>query len=102
MELQEHTNDLIQYARLLAAKSNGKITRFYGYLIGDTINKSRMPGGYTMFPSGLGYFNTDPIDDPSTRAIYGELYSEILMYDQFIDRAENRLKIYKEKLNLSI
>lgn len=102
VELQEHTNDLIQYARLLAAKSNGKITRFYGYLIGDTINKSRMPGGYTMFPSGLGYFNTDPIDDPSTRAIYGELYSEILMYDQFIDRAENRLKIYKEKLNLSI
>lgn len=100
VELQEHTNDLIQYARLLAAKSNGKISRFYGYLIGDTINKSRIPGGYTMFPSGLGYFNTDPIKDPTTRIEYGELYSEILMYDQFIDRAENRLKIYKKKLNL--
>lgn len=100
VELQEHTNDLIQYARLLAAKSNGKISRFYGYLIGDTIDESRIPPNYTMFPSGMGYFSTDPIKDPSTRTEYGDLYSEILMYDQFIDRAENRLKIYKEKLNL--
>lgn len=102
VELQEHTNDLIQYARLLAAKSNGKISRFYGYLIGDKIDESRIPANYTMFPSGLGYFSTDPIKDPSTRTEYGELYSEILMYDQFIHRAENRLKIYKEKLSISI
>lgn len=102
VELQEHTNDLIQYARLLAAKSNGKITRFYGYLIGDTIDDSRISGTYKMFPSGLGYFNTEPLADPKTRMVYGELYSEILFYEQFIDRAENRLKVYKEKLNFSI
>jgi hypothetical protein len=38
VDLQEHVNDLAQYARLLAAKSNGRIKRFYGYLIGGTID----------------------------------------------------------------
>lgn len=99
VELQEHIPDLIQYSRLLAAKSNGKIKKFYGYLIGDSMDETRMSPSYTKFPSGHGYFNTDRIIDPNTGIQYGELYSEVLFYDQFIERAESRLKIYKEKLN---
>lgn len=102
VEIQEHISDLAQYARLIAAKSNGRIKKIYGYLIGDTMDESRMPLNYTRFPSGLGYFSTDPIVDPSSRIQYGELYSEVLFYSQFIDRAENRLKVYKEKLNVDI
>lgn len=101
VELQEHIPDLVQYARLLAAKSNGKIKKVYGYLIGDCMDESRMPLEYTRFPSGMGYFNTARISNPSTGMQYGELYSEVLFYDQFISRAENRLKIYKEKLSFS-
>ncbi|MBT2771289.1 hypothetical protein J7J47_03470 [Halomonas sp. ISL-60] len=100
--IQEHISDLAQYARLISAKSNGRIKKIYGYLIGDTMDESRMPLNYTRFPSGLGYFSTDPIVDPVTRIQYGELYSEVLFYKQFIDRAESRLKIYKEKLNISV
>lgn len=98
--LQEHIPDLVQYSRLLAAKSGGKIKKFYGYLIGTELDESRMPTNYDKFPSGQGYFNTSRITDPATGIQYGELYSEILFYDQFIDRAENRLNIYKKKLNI--
>lgn len=101
IELQEHIPDLVQYARLLAAKSNGKINKFYGYLIGDCMDESRMPPAFTRFPSGLGYFNTDRIHDPATGRQYGELYSEVLYYQQFIKRAESRLDIYKRKLNIT-
>ncbi|MDT7849761.1 hypothetical protein Q9292_09075 [Methylophilus sp. VKM B-3414] len=100
--IQEHLNDLTQYARLLAAKSKGKLRKFYGYIIGDTIDPSRIPGNYTPFPSGLGYFTSSPLTDPVSRIPYGELYSEVLLYSQFIDKAENRLKVYKEKLNFDI
>lgn len=102
VELQDHIPDLLEYARLLAAKSDGRINKFYGYLIGDCMNENRMPGHYTRFPSGLGYFNTDPIKNPATGVTYGELYSEVLYYRQFIERAQNRLKVYKDKLNVDI
>ena len=100
--LQEHIPDLVQYARLLSAKSRGKIIKIYGYLIGDTMDESRMLPNYTKFPSGMGYFSTDTIRDPDTGIQYGELYSEVLFYDHFIDRAEKRLKIYKDKINVEI
>lgn len=102
VELQEHIPDLYQYSRLLAAKSNGKIKKFYGYLIGDTLDESRMPPRFTMFPSGLGYFDSDKISDQATGKQYGELYSEVLFYSQFVDRAESRLKVYKNKLNIDL
>lgn len=100
--LQEHIADLAQYARLLAAKSNSRIKKFYCYLIGDTIDESRMALNYKRFPSGTGYFSTDPLRDPATEVHYGEMYSEILLYSQFISRAENRLSVFKKKLNVSL
>lgn len=100
VELQDHINDLIQYARLLCAKSNGRIKKIYGYLIGNCLDESRMPPEFERFPSERGYFNTAPIRDPRTGMPYGELYSEVLFYDHFTERARNRLKIYKEKLKL--
>ncbi|WP_157976796.1 hypothetical protein [Parahaliea mediterranea] len=102
VDIQEHIPDLIQYARLLAAKSHGRISKFYGYLVGTCMDETRIPGAFTKFPSGQGYFSTERIVDPSTGKQYGELYSEILYYDQFVDRAEKRLDVYKKKLNISI
>lgn len=100
VEIQDHINDLVQYARLLAAKSNGHIKKFYGYLIGDKLNHSRMPTGWTRFASTKGYFHTGALEDPETGMRYGELYSELLFYNHFIDRAELRLGIYKDKLKV--
>lgn len=100
--LQEHIPDLFQYARLLAAKSNGRIKKFYGYLIGHTLDTSRMNPGYTRFANGKGYFNSDKLVDDETHRVYGELYSEVLFYEHFIERAALRLRVYKEKLKIDL
>lgn len=100
--LQEHVPDLVQYARLLAAKSNGRIKKFYGYLIGCTIDSSRMDPAFNPFPDGRGYFRSTPIRDDATGRAYGELYCEVLLYQHFIDRAEARLRIYKDKLRVDL
>jgi hypothetical protein len=100
--IQDHIPDLAQYARLLAAKSNGRIKRFYGYLIGCKIDTSRMMPSYTRFPNGQGYFNSAKLVDDDTGRAYGELYSELLLYEHFIDRASLRLKIYKDKLKVDL
>ena len=101
VELQDHSNDLIEYARLLAAKSEGKISRFYGYLIGGKINHNRVSGEWKPFSSDKGYFCTSPLVDRKTKLPYGELYSEMLLYKDFIDRADVRLGVYRERLNVS-
>lgn len=102
VEIQDHVNDLAQYARLLAAKSNGKIRKFYGYLIGTVLDETRVPLEWTPFPNDRGYFYTGPLVDRKSRIQYGELYSEMLFYQDFIDRAESRLDVYKRRLNLTL
>ena len=100
VSLDDHIGDLLEYAHLLAAKSKGRIKKFYGYLIGDTVKPLRLKG-YKKFPSNKGWFGTDSLVDPDTDRPYGELYSEILFYKDFVDRAEQRLKVYKEKLGIA-
>lgn len=100
--IQEHIPDLAQYARLLAAKSNGRIKKFYGYLIGCTLDPSRMILGYTRFANGKGYFRSDKLVDDESGRVYGELYSEVLLYEHFIDRAALRLRVYKDKLKVQL
>jgi len=100
--LQDHANDLVEYARLLASKSNGRITKFYGYLIGGTIDENRISTDWKAFANGKGFFATGTLIDHRTRIPYGELYSEMLYYHDFIDRAELRLEVYKKKLNVEL
>lgn len=100
--LQEHIPDLAQYARLLAAKSKGRIKKFYGYLIGCTIDDTRMDGDYTQFPDGRGFFKSQQLKNFANSMVYGELYTEVLLYQHFIDRAEARLRVYKDKLRVQL
>jgi len=58
VSLDEHIGDLSEYAHLLAAKSRGKLRKFYGYLIGDTINPLRLGTSWTSFPTGKGVIPT--------------------------------------------
>ncbi len=101
VSLEDHANDLMEYSQLLAAKSNGRLKRFYGYLIGDTLNPLRLRG-YKRFPNGSGYFSTDPIVEPDTQASLGELYSEILFYEDIERKAKLRLEVYRQRLDLHI
>lgn len=99
VSLDEHDNDLIEYANILAAKSRGKFTRFYGYLIGDTVNTARL-GNYKPLPGAQGWFGTTDLREPKTQYAIGQLYSELLMYDDVVDRARKRIEVYRERLGL--
>jgi len=101
VDMSDHTGDLMEYAQLLAAKSKGRLTQFYGYLIGDTLNEFRIRG-YKEFPLGNGWFATDDIVQPTTKATVGELYSELLFYDDIVVRANGRIKAYKERLKVHL
>ncbi|WP_222085800.1 hypothetical protein [Rhizobium leguminosarum] len=98
----EHIGDLSEYAQLLAAKSGGKLKKFYGYLIGDEVNTLRLSGNWTPFPTGKGWFQSSPLLDPNTRLPLGETYFEILHFRDVIDRAKKRIGIYQDKLKLDL
>jgi hypothetical protein len=101
VSMDEHIGDLSEYAHLLAAKSGGKLKRFYGYLIGDTVNPLRL-GNWTQFPTGKGWFQSGVLTDPATRQQLGETYFEMLHFSDVIDRAKKRIGVYQDKLNFSL
>lgn len=99
VSLDQHDNDLIEYATILAAKSKGRLKKFYGYLIGDTINTIRLRN-YKPLPGAKGWFDTTDIKEPKTQYSIGQLYSELLHYDDVVDRARKRIGVYRERLKL--
>lgn len=101
VSMDDHVADLMEYSQLLAAKSKGRIKQFYGYLIGSTLNQNRLRG-YNRFPNGRGWFSTEPIVEHGTQTPLGELYSEILFYEDIVDRASMRLQVYRDRLNLDL
>ena len=99
VSLDEHDNELMKYATILAAKSQGRLKKFYGYLIGDTINPIGLRG-YNRLPGAHGFFSTDDVKEPATQATLGQLYSELLYYDDIVDRARKRIGVYRDRLKL--
>ncbi len=102
VSMDDHVGDLTEYAHLLAAKSGGKLKRFYCYLIGDTLNTLRLAGNWTRFPMGEGWFQSGELRDPATREVLGETYFEILHFADVVDRAQKRIGVYQDKLQLSM
>ncbi len=102
VSMDEHIGDLSEYAHLLAAKSGGKIKKFYGYLIGDTINPLRLTGTWTPFPLGKGWFQSSTLLDPGTRQSLGETYFEVLHFSDVIERARKRIGVYQNKLKINL
>lgn len=101
VSLDDHIGDLSEYAQLLLARSNGRLKKFYGYLIGDSINRLRM-AGWTKFPQGKGYFRSTPLQDPESDRVVGELYAETLFFDDLVDRARKRISVYKDRLRVDL
>lgn len=101
VSMDDHIGDLSEYAHLLAAKSNGRLKKFYGYLIGDTIAPLRM-AGWTRFAAGKGYFRSTPLEDPESGRNLGELYAETLFFEDIVTRANQRIGVYREKLQIDL
>ncbi|WP_134601003.1 hypothetical protein [Pseudomonas aeruginosa] len=102
VQMDEHIGDLQEYAYLLNAMSGGKLKKFYGYLIGDTVNPLRVGGSWTKFPMGNGWFQSSPLSDPESGVKLGETYFEILHFKDVIERAKKRISVYQGKLNLKL
>ncbi|MBF0332624.1 MAG: hypothetical protein HQL40_03130 [Alphaproteobacteria bacterium] len=102
VQMDDHIGDLTEYAHLLAAKSRGKLRKFYCYLIGDTVNALRLGPSWTQFPVGKGWFQSGELRDPETRQQLGETYFEILHFSDVVERAKRRIGIYQKKLNLNL
>jgi hypothetical protein len=101
VSLDDHVGDLTEYAHLLAAKSGGKLNKFYGYLIGDKVSPLRLQG-WTRFATGKGWFQSGKLSDPDTGQPLGEIYFEILYFDDLILRAKKRIGVYQSKLGLNL
>ncbi len=101
VQLDDYVGDLTEYSHLLAAKSGGKLKKFYCYLIGDTVNPLRL-SGWTPFAMGNGWFRSSELRDPGTRVQLGETYSEILYFSDVVERAKKRIGVYQRKLNLNL
>ncbi len=74
--MDDHIGDLPEYAHLLAAKSRGKLKKFYCHLIGDTVNPLRLIG-WTPFPVGNGWFQSTSFE---TLALRQQLVKHTLRY----------------------
>jgi hypothetical protein len=101
VSLDDHVGDLMEYSQLLAAKSRGRLKRFYGYLIGTSVNPNRILG-FTPFPSGNGWFSTVEVKEHTTGRRLGELYCELLFFRDVYEKANKRLQVYKDRLNLRL
>lgn len=97
VDLSKHTSDLIQYSKILGAKSRGRITRVYGYLVGDTIDDIKV--SWPPFADRNGHFTYENLDVGREFPIIS-LYAEMLTYDHILKRAEKRIKVYKDKLDI--
>lgn len=101
VSLDDHTGDLQEYSQLLAAKSKGKLKKFYGYLIGTIVNKNRIQE-YEKLPGGGGWYKIVTLREPDTSYAIGSLHAEILFYDDIVKRAKQRIEIYKKRLKFDI
>jgi len=99
VSLDDHDNDLTEYATIIASKSRRKLKKFYGYLIGDTINPVRL-SNYELLPGSQSWFRPTSIKEPNTGYPIGQLYSELLHYDDVVERARKRIGVYRERLKL--
>ena len=76
---------------------------FYGFLIGETIERLNIPDRYTKAPRGnYWFYPNEPIKkiDESETVIAG-LYQEIIPLSEIAKRAEIRNRSFAKKLGLA-
>ena len=102
VELTKHLNQIEGYAKLISNFASIKITQFYGYLIGESIDKSKIPGRYEKSFSCKYWFNpSEPIRDIDTDLPIAHIYQEIIPYSTLADRAALRNKSFADRLGLT-
>jgi hypothetical protein len=102
VELSTHLDQIQRYARLIANFARKPFYRFYGFLIGETIDRLSVPNRYIKVPRGNYWFYPDEpiktIDDAEN--VLANLYQEIIPLSEIANRAEIRNRSFAQKLGL--
>lgn len=101
VDVSKHLDQISKYAKLIANFSCNKMTQFYGYLVGESINSYDIPGRYRLAPYGNYWvYPSEPVVDVGTQAPIADLYQEIIPLSTIADRAEIRNRSFAEKLGI--
>lgn len=101
VDVSLHLDQLPKYAKLIANYLKKKITQFYGYLIGENINRLDIPDRYNRAVYSGYWFNpSEIIKDLNTDFPIADLYQEIIPFSTIASRAEMRNRSFAEKLGI--
>lgn len=99
-----HLDQIAFYASLLLNYTIDKyhFTRFYGYLIGESIEDRDVRGRVSSFEYspkfGFWYKPSEKVTNFNEGGLDGSIYTEIIKYSSLLERAKARNRIFIEKL----
>jgi hypothetical protein len=101
IKLDLHLDQISRYAKLIANYSEKQINQFYGFLIGESINKIDIPDRYRKPAYGnYWFYPNEPVRSIDKDIIIADMYQEIIPLSAIADRAEIRNRSFAEKLGI--
>lgn len=101
VDITKHLDQIAGYAKLISNFSTLEIRQFYGYLIGETIDKTKIPGRYKKSIScNHWFYPNEEVRDVDTDITKADLYQEIIPFSTLANRAELRNKSFAERLGV--
>ena len=102
VELRKHLDQISQYAKLIANYSKKPIRQFYGFLIGENINKVDVSDRYRpACHGGYWFYPSERIASIETDATIADIYQEIIPLSTIAERASRRNRSFSERLGIT-
>lgn len=103
VDVSEHLDQINRYAMIIHNLSNPvfSINTFYGYLVGENIDYDSVQESNPYFKeaANLGFIFRPNLPIPGRFGHQeGDLYTEVIKYSELLKRAQNRNKVFIEKL----
>lgn len=104
VDVSEYCDQLQKYTRLIANYAKKTFKQFFGFLIGETIDKVSIPGRYNKVPYGNYWvYPNEPVKSINEDEItLANLYQEIIPLSEIGKRAKIRNASFAEKLGISV
>lgn len=105
VDVSEHLDQINRYAMIIHNLSDPKfsINTFYGYLVGENIDYDSIQESNPYFKeaANLGFIFRPNLPVPGRFGHKeGDLYTEVIKYSELLKRAQNRNRVFIEKLEM--
>lgn len=105
VDVSEHLDQINRYAMIIHNLSdpNFSINTFYGYLVGENIDYDSVQESNPYFKeaANLGFIFRPNLPVPGRFGHQeGDLYTEVIKYSELLKRAQNRNRVFIEKLEM--